>query len=1084
MKKRIKWLLASICTAIAFACVLVGCDLNNTTNRPTPQIPPDEIKITLIASETVVEFDSLTLEAKVTGSKEKVTWDSSNETVAVVDENGLVTALKAGTTTITASVEGVSATCALTVKNTTIAHMLAFDLETVRMYEGMMKEVNVGVTYKGVVLDGETYGFTYAWELVGGESDVVSIVTESNGATAKFTALKTGEVEYEVVTMARGYEARKTIMVKVLEESVTVGFENAEIEEVSGGFATKVTLGAETAHLLTIGRIYPVVNGVPKATETVALEWSSSNADAVAVESGVIVGKKAGKTSLTATGVYAEKSVAVTLSVSVVKNKVTLSDTLTLEAGVDTAITLPDTVKEKSVEKITVNDSNVIFDAAAEKGSVDGKVVTVYSAGMPAKNAELGKGKVMTVETDKTIYSMNVDVYTMIINDKSELDSWQAIAVDNSVRAGLCIEEQKWAVLSGYFILGNDIEYNGTWKTIIPSNGATPSINGLLSWNKALIQEWKNTYGEAAVIEEDWTSGARGGFQGTFDGQGYGIIGLKTVKAGDGSAFIITLGRNGTIKNLSLIDAEVGSGASLLVSRGQGTVENVYAEFDAIEDNGTYAFMNQFSSSSAVVKNVLLDFRDCNNLTSLTNTKLFYNSETNKIEGIYVLGVTEETNASLFKESDGKDLTAAFLTAAELMTDETHGEVVKAWDTSIWRFNDTAILPVKLWEKYAGDITFENPFHNINKNSAVTLKTNKDAKYLEFSLKEQKDGVSLNGNILSVGATATVGEEITVVATSLIDRETAEITFVIYDELTTTNVAAQFYAETSNDNKVTLKHEDFKAGEVWAITSSGESATVETDGRLTVVLEDIAVSTAQVANIYTVCVKNGTKALNFTNVMAVTAAIYTADDLKGFANYNGEGTSAYAVDNVVAGYYVLGVDNLDCSSAGTFAGKYYTIKFQGVFDGNGKKISNVTVGEGGIFGSLQGTVKNVEFDGVTYLSKSNTGLLGGYAKGAKVQDVTVTITDGTGINATKANNDGVFITYGECNYANVTINASGVDFGSVFGYYSVSGTTFSEVTINASNVSRYGWNTDAANAEVTTVPDGVTFVDTDEATQS
>ena len=44
-----------------------------------------------------------------------ITWTSSNKSVADVDENGKITALTSGTTTITAQVEGKTATCSVTV---------------------------------------------------------------------------------------------------------------------------------------------------------------------------------------------------------------------------------------------------------------------------------------------------------------------------------------------------------------------------------------------------------------------------------------------------------------------------------------------------------------------------------------------------------------------------------------------------------------------------------------------------------------------------------------------------------------------------------------------------------------------------------------------------------------------------------------------------------------------------------------------------------------------------------------------------------------------------------------------------------
>ena len=74
-----------------------------------------------------------------------VVWTSSDPTVATVD-NGTVTALKAGLTTITATVDGVSATCALTVKNNV---QIAFMQTTYKVMTGTSVEIPLTLTLNG-----------------------------------------------------------------------------------------------------------------------------------------------------------------------------------------------------------------------------------------------------------------------------------------------------------------------------------------------------------------------------------------------------------------------------------------------------------------------------------------------------------------------------------------------------------------------------------------------------------------------------------------------------------------------------------------------------------------------------------------------------------------------------------------------------------------------------------------------------------------------------------------------------------------------------------------------------------------------
>ena len=56
------------------------------------------------------------LTATVKGTSKKVTYTSSNKSVAIVSSTGKVTAVKPGTAIITAKANGVKATCKITVK--------------------------------------------------------------------------------------------------------------------------------------------------------------------------------------------------------------------------------------------------------------------------------------------------------------------------------------------------------------------------------------------------------------------------------------------------------------------------------------------------------------------------------------------------------------------------------------------------------------------------------------------------------------------------------------------------------------------------------------------------------------------------------------------------------------------------------------------------------------------------------------------------------------------------------------------------------------------------------------------------------
>lgn len=77
-----------------------------------------EAKTIKINKKAAVLKKGKTLQLKVSGTKKKVVWKSSNKKVAVVNSKGKVTARGKGSCTITAKVQGKTLKCKITVKTT------------------------------------------------------------------------------------------------------------------------------------------------------------------------------------------------------------------------------------------------------------------------------------------------------------------------------------------------------------------------------------------------------------------------------------------------------------------------------------------------------------------------------------------------------------------------------------------------------------------------------------------------------------------------------------------------------------------------------------------------------------------------------------------------------------------------------------------------------------------------------------------------------------------------------------------------------------------------------------------------------
>jgi uncharacterized protein YjdB len=104
-------------TAKKAGTATITARIKNAKASCTVTVNQTKISIENVSSIERGETRQLTA---ITSNNSKVTWKSSKRSVATIDDNGIITGIKPGETTITAAVDGSKATCKFTVKSPTI----------------------------------------------------------------------------------------------------------------------------------------------------------------------------------------------------------------------------------------------------------------------------------------------------------------------------------------------------------------------------------------------------------------------------------------------------------------------------------------------------------------------------------------------------------------------------------------------------------------------------------------------------------------------------------------------------------------------------------------------------------------------------------------------------------------------------------------------------------------------------------------------------------------------------------------------------------------------------------------------------
>ena len=343
------------------------CDVNVIANDVIAEsIALDKTEVTLKATETTTLTATILPE---TTTIKDVVWSSSDESVATI-ENGVVTAHKVGTATITATTtdgSNLSANCIVTVEPTP-AENIALDKTEVTL------KATETTTLMVTILPETTTIKDVVWS-----SSDESVATVENGVV---TAHKVGTATITATT-TDGSNLSASCFVEV----VATPAESIALDR------TEVTLKANETTTLT-------ATILPETTTIKDVEWKSSDESVATVENGVVTAHQVGTATITVSttdGTNLSASCEVTVVATPAESIVLDKTEVTLKANETTTLTptiLPETTTIKDVEWKSSDES---------VATVENGVVTAHQVGTATITATTTDGSNLSANCIVTV---------------------------------------------------------------------------------------------------------------------------------------------------------------------------------------------------------------------------------------------------------------------------------------------------------------------------------------------------------------------------------------------------------------------------------------------------------------------------------------------------------------------------------------------------------------------------------------------------------------------------------------------------------------------------------------------------------
>ena len=627
MKKLFKKLLV-LTLASTVALATVGCGdkgKNNGDDKPSgPNVSvlqPLEPTITMASAIPMLLGETKNLNVQTKNVKGDLVYDSSDKSVAIV-ENGNITAVGAGITTVTASFEGVTASCVVSVSYGDYLPTLRFDsnlVDNTIIAVDKTYDILPYIDFNGLHFD--DFDVDYVVE-------DVSVLTISDDGV--ITTLKTGDTKVTINANWRDFTFSDSVQGKTQSDTLSATF-NLEVKDNvafydEGQILTSYAIETPASFIdpASYNNVHVFVPTAIVNGETISLPTENVSVKPVGnTEAGVDYTYDATTMTLTALQMG---EVVVEFSYNDYKSNfvITLDRPIkTLATGVELFSANSGLYKIKTA----TGYQNVALETFADAWGEDVTLVDAYQDGL-ALTVNNTNGAVLGLQVNQE-EEINTSIVLGTKTERYEIPvkacaGYMADAQDVKLSFEQVTNKR---LITGYHKLLNDIDMTG----VVIDN----RVDDVDNFGVNLYAGYRKYNG--VVYYEDINSRPEIGFAGVFDGCGYTIKNATVVQANDKGAvysdpectkvskyaniraygFFHNVKANGVIKNVAFTNLYgeklVGDQNKLygLVSplsySFNGTMQNVYV--DVNENTSTTRGILANIGAAAVIDNVIVEFK-------------------------------------------------------------------------------------------------------------------------------------------------------------------------------------------------------------------------------------------------------------------------------------------------------------------------------------------------------------------------------------------------------------------------------------------------------------------------------------------